>query len=162
VQRARLEEVVCEGGEELGPCAGHAPGRLIGVPGGVWQSDAFAVFPPDEYAASLERYFEAGRGDLRDEYGGGSLTLYALAYQGEVDGADVFQAITTSMVDTYPTGYPIGETQREAHAFRFRLEDGDWRFAGETVAVMSPSAGDWLSGNCTDCYDQWERWEGIP
>jgi hypothetical protein len=34
--------------------------------------------------------------------------------------------------------------------------------AGEILGAVGFTAEPWLSGNCTDCYDQWERWEGAP
>ena len=74
----------------------------------------------------------------------------------------MFHAITTSIVDTYPTGYPIGSVEREAHIYSFELHDGRWRFTRQGAAVVSLSSSDWLSGECAACYDQWERWNPQP
>jgi hypothetical protein len=112
----------------------------------------------EEYRASLLRYFAAERPGQSDGYGDGSLKLYALGSSDNVDGPQ-FVAITTSMVEEFPTGYPIGAATREAHVFTFVVTNGQWRFAGEKVATGG-SAADWLSGTCAQCYDYWEPWEG--
>jgi hypothetical protein len=158
LDRALEVETVCRGDEQLGQCQGHPAGETFrGIPGSAYQSDAHHLFTPEEYRATLDRYYGAAVSPGSDEFGDSSLQLYALASQEGANGPE-FLAITTSMVDTYPTGDPIGATEREAHVFRFRHESGDWRFVGETVAVVSVSADDWLSGNCQECYDYWQRW----
>lgn len=159
IERAVLKEEACTGEEQLGPCAGRTPGTVRGIPGRVWQSDASALFSPEEYAQALGRYFDAALSDQSDEYGTGALTLYALG-QSATEGDEVFQAITTAIVDIYPsTGAPIGRTEREAHAFNFKFEAGRWQFTGEVAAVVSLSSADWLSGECGECYTRWERWQ---
>lgn len=158
LDRAVMEEVSCTGEEELGPCSGRPAGTLSGIRGGVWQSDASAIFTAEEYQQALQRYFDGALREQTDEYGSGALALFALA-RGDSD--EVFYAITTSIVDTYPsTGAPIGMLLREAHAFRFRFESGRWSFMGEIATAAEPAAADWLSGDCATCgYEHWERWE---
>lgn len=159
IGRARITEVTCAGEAELGPRAGKPQGTVLrGIPGSVSESDASAIFPVEEYEQSLQRYFGAARDDLSDEYGSGSLALYALAHK-EREGEVVFFAIATSIVDIYPTGFPIGSSQREAHAFNFSFQGGRWQFSGETVAVMSGTSVQWLSGESASYYDQWQRRE---
>jgi hypothetical protein len=82
-----------------------------------------------------------------------------LAHSQE-QGEEVFRAFATSMVDINPSGTPIGQTQREAHVFNFVFEDGRWQFTGERTAVMSTTSPDWLSGQCGQWCDHWERWGG--
>lgn len=160
IERTRIVEMTCEGEAELGPCAGKPPGTLLrGIPGSVSESDGSAIFSAEEYEQSLRRYFGAAREELSDEYGSGSLAVYALA-QKERGGEQVFFAIATAIVDIYPTGAPIGNSEREAHAFNFSFLGDRWQFAGETVAVVSGSSYHWLSGESPSYYDQWERWEG--
>jgi hypothetical protein len=161
VQRARVSELTCSGDEEGPlPCAGEPAGTIrTGIPSRAWGSDAWALLPPAEYAPWLQRYFAAARADLTDSYGSGSLTLYAVAHSQE-QGREIFQAIPTSMIDINPSGTPIGQTQREAHVFSFVFQNSRWRFTGEIVAVMSGTSPDWLSGQCRQCYDRWERWGG--
>jgi hypothetical protein len=160
VERARLAELTCTGEEFPLPCAGQPAGTtLVGIWSRAWASDASALLSPEEYALWLEDYFSTALGDLSDNYGSGVLTLYALAH-GEAEGAEVFRAITTSIVDRYPTGTPMGKTEREAHVFDFKFENGQWQFTGEIAALTSVTSPDWLSGDCAECYDRWERWEG--
>jgi hypothetical protein len=160
VERALPTELTCTGEELPLPCAGQPAGKTIsGIPSRAWASDASSLLEPEEYALWLEDYFDTPLPDLSDEYGSGSLTLYALAHS-QTEGKEVFRAITTSIVDRYPTGTPIGQTEREAHVFDFVFEDDRWQFVGETVALTSVTSPDWLSGSCATCYDHWERWEG--
>lgn len=159
-ERARLTELTCTGEEFPLPCAGEPAGTtLSGIPSNIWQSDASALLSPEEYAGWLERYFGAARDDLSDDHGSGSLTFYALA-RSEAEGNQVFRAITTSIVDTYPSGGPLREPAREAHLFNFEFENGRWQFTGEKVATTFAGSLDWLSGECSECYDHWEHWEG--
>jgi hypothetical protein len=160
VERALPTELTCTGEELPLPCAGQPAGKTIsGIPSRAWASDASSLLDPEEYALWLEDYFDTPLRDLSDEYGSGSLTLYALAHS-QTEGKEVFRAITTSIVDRYPTGTPIGQTEREAHVFDFVFENDRWQFVGETVALTSVTSPDWLSGSCAACYDHWERWEG--
>jgi hypothetical protein len=165
LDRAVLEEVRCTGEQDDlglgGPCAGRPAGTVSGIPGGVWKGDTGAIFTPAEYEQALQRYFDGALTAQTDGYGSGALALFVLA-RGEREGQEVFYAITTSIVDEYPsTGAPIDMPLRETHAFRFMYESGGWSFTGETVAFAS-AADDWLSGQCTDCYAEWERWTGTP
>jgi hypothetical protein len=160
VERARLAELTCTGEEFPLPCASQPAGTtLTGIWSRAWASDASALLSLEEYTLWLEDYFTTALDDLSDSYGSGSLTLYALAHR-EAEGAELLRAITTSIVDRYPAGTPIGRTEREAHVFDFEFEDGRWQFAGEMVALTSVTSLDWLSGDCAECYDHWERWEG--
>lgn len=156
VDRALEVEMVCQGDEALGQCGGQPAGTVIrGIPGSAWRSDAFYIFSLDEYREYLLRYFAADRPSQLDEYGNGSLKLFAL---GSDDvGSLQFIAIATSIVEEYPTGVPIGEAARHARVFSFVVANGKWRFAGETAATGG-TAGEWLSGNCAECYDYWEPW----
>lgn len=158
--RAQLTEMTCRGDEQLGPCAGAAPGEVLsGIFGAAWQSDASALFSIEDYRLNLERYFEAPVLGASDAYGPSTVRLFALAYRG--GESPVFLAIASGILDVYPsTGYPIGESQRESHAFRFTLQGSDWRFAGEIVAGLSVVSSNWLSGKCAECYDYFELWQG--
>jgi hypothetical protein len=159
----RLEvQTVCRGDEALGQCAGQQAGTvLFGIPGYAWRSDASYIFTPDEYRTNLERYFAASIESASDAYGDGRLLVFALASKQDAEDYEYF-AITSSIVDIYPsTAAPIGRQEREAHAFRFEgTGKGDWAFAGEIAAGTLVTAVDWLSGDCAQCFDHWERWEG--
>lgn len=158
--RARLIQLTCEGDEQLGPCSGHASGEVItGIPGSAWRSDASALFTVDDYSDNLRSYFEGPVPGASDGFGDSDVRLYALAYSG--GDAPYFSAITTGILDTYPsTGYPIGQNEREAHVFNFALEGSDWAFTGERAAGTFGVSADWLSGMCPQCYDYFELWQG--
>lgn len=144
-------ETTCDGTEELGPCAGQAAGTVLrGIPSAIVQSDAFAYFTPEEYAAVMGDWFGDARGDLADEYGGGAPALYALA----ADGADTHLAIVTAIVQSGPA------TLRQARILSFQFLDGRWRLTLDLYATVAATADAYLSGACADCYDSWERWGG--
>ena len=155
--RGEEMEVTCQGDEQLGFCMGQPPGTIFrGIPGTAWQSDAFALFPTDDYESLLEDWFAEALLDQSDEFGDGAVKLFALAQLGGGDGE--FLAITTAILNTGPAT----EVQRQARMLRFAFEEGAWKLRGEILGAVSFTAEPWLSGNCTDCYDQWERWEGAP
>ena len=155
--RGEEMEVTCQGDEQLGFCMGQPPGTIFrGIPGTAWQSDAFALFPTDDYESLLEDWFAEAMLDQSDEFGDGAVKLFALAQLGGGDGE--FLAITTAILNTGPAT----EVQRQARMLRFAFEEGAWKLRGEILGAVSFTAEPWLSGNCTDCYDQWERWEGAP
>jgi hypothetical protein len=159
LDRASEVEVACRGDEALGQCVDSSPGTVLrGIPGSAWQSDAYYIFTNDEYRTNLNRYFAAPIESATDEFGGGRLRLHSLGSHINSNGVE-YLAMTTSIVDIYPsTGYPIGQNEREAHVFRFQINSGDWAFSGETAAGTHVTAADWLSGNCSQCYDYWEPW----
>ncbi len=157
-ERGVEEEMTCAGDEQLGPCFGLPAGTVLtGIPGATAQSDAFALFTPSEYAAMLEDWFADARPDLSDEYGGGGLTLYALAHQpADGGGEEAHQAVVTGIFTSGPDAF------RQARILSFQFLDEQWRFTRELFATVPQTAADWLSGECDLCYDQWERWEGAP
>ena len=158
-RRGHLEEVVCVGDEEVGPCAGRPAGALLsGIRGAIAQSDAFSLFVPDDYAIVLSDWFAAARPDLSDEYGGGDVTLYALAHRpsGE-SGDEAFQAIVTGIFAAEGA-----ESLRQARVLSFLFLANRWRITEERFATVPETAADWLSGQCGECYDRWERWGDAP
>jgi hypothetical protein len=158
--RAQQVQMTCKGDETLGPCSGKAAGQVLtGITGGAWKSDATAIFTLDEYAANLRWYWSASLPAATDSYGSGELRLFALAWNRGKD-PPIFRVITTSIVNTYPTGYPIAENQREAHVFNFERQGADWAFINEVAAPLSVTSSDWLSGQCSECYDYFELWQG--
>ncbi len=172
IDRARLTEFTCPGEPGLAPtaCDGQPAGTVIeGLEAGYWRSEGQMV-PPEEHPQWLERYFGGGRGDLSDPYGNGSVSLYAMAEPR----IGVFSAVTTYIADDNPdaTGY-YEEPSRESRIFDFEFEDGRWQLVRELVELArieppwgwgdeGPPTPEWLSGDCTDCYDHWERWVGAP
>lgn len=171
IDRARLTEFTCPGEPGMAPaaCDGQPAGTVIqGIQVGYWRSEGQMV-RLEEYPQWLDSYFGGGRRDLNDAYGNGSVALYALA-QGP-EGLE-FSAVTTYIADDNPdvTGYYEDPT-RESRMFEFRFEDGRWQLVHELVELgrpewawgeQGPRAPEWLAGDCTVCYDYWERWEGAP
>jgi len=152
-------EMTCTGVEQLGPCVEQPAGTVLrGIPGVAWHSDASGISPPDKYVAMLQEWLATARPDLSDNYGDGAVRLFALAHSSGGDADGEFLAIAT--VIRY-TG-PATEIQRQARIFRFVRGKESWALRGEILAAVSFTADDWLSGECSECYDYWERWEGTP
>ncbi len=160
VDRAVLSEETCTGEEVLGPCPGQPAGTtLTGILGYFVPGDADWLISPGEYAQVLDQYFGAALGEMSDEFGGGSLVLYALFQSPDSEGRATFLAITTSIVDTVPTGEYV-LTGREAHGFRFLFEDGRWRFTEELVASVTADSPVFLVPPPGENSVDWERWNG--
>lgn len=155
-QRGLVEEITCTGEETIGACSGQPAGTIIrGIPGAIAQSDASSLFPPEKYAAMLREWFAIARPDLSDEYGNGTPILWALAHRPATGGIEeAYQAIITGIFTNGPVGL------RQARILSFQFQDGSWRLREELFATITQTATDYLSGECADCYDQWEPWEG--
>jgi len=153
IDRAQLSEVTCTGEEELGPCTGAAAGLVDGIWQGLWRTDAVGLVPPEQIAFGFESFVADAEGGESDGFGAGSAVLYALAsgWQGE---GEAFYAVVTAILpgDAGP--------ERRIAVYQFTFDGERWRLYGvfEAGALFE----EWLSGNCTDCYDQWARWEGNP
>jgi len=157
--RGLEHEMTCAGDEQLGPCVDQPAGTVLrGIPGAVWQSDASWLFSPNEYAAMLRDWFAGARADLSDEYGDGGVRLFAIGQRATGDADQEFLAIMTAILDTGPAT----EIQRQARILRFLFSEGVWQLDAEIFAAVSFTAKDWLSGQCSECYDRWERWEDTP
>jgi len=150
------DDLVCTGEEELGLCAGEPAGTAFrGIPRGIFQTDAFALTSPDEYADDLGEWFGNARPEVADDWGDGSVVLYATAYKAAGGGGEeAYQAIITAIVTSVP------DAIRQARTLSFRFVDGRWRLTGEIAANLPQTAEAFLSGACDYCYDRWERWEG--
>ncbi len=151
------DEITCVGDEMLGPCMDQPAGTVVrGIPFGVAQSEGTFLSPGD-YAAMLADWFADARPDLSDEYGGGGLALYALAHTPtDAMGEGAYQAIVTGIFDSGPDAF------RQARILSFQFLDGSWRLTFELFAGAPFTADPYLSGECSECYDYWERWEGAP
>jgi hypothetical protein len=150
--RADRVTIPCRGVDSLEPCSTHT-----GIAGYAWRSDAGGVFTDEFYALNLRNYRDGSLPDRMDRFGDGRLRLFAIASEESPDRL-TFQVITTSITNVYPSTGAQTEPFRESHAFRFHLDGEEWRFDGEIVAAASVTAEDWLSGDCAQCYDYWERW----
>jgi hypothetical protein len=154
--RGLEQDVTCTGEELVGICMDQPPGTVFrGIPRGIFQTDAFALSSPDDYADDLVEWFSGARPELEDDYGSGAVALYATAYKSAGDGGEeAYQTIITAIVTSGP------DSIRQARSLAFRFLDGRWRLTGEIEANLPQTAEPWLSGGCDYCYDRWERWEG--
>lgn len=150
------EDLVCAGDEQVGLCTDEPVGTAFrGIPRGIFQTDAFALSSPDDYADDLVEWFSNAQPELEDDYGDGTVALWALAYKAAGDGGgEAYQAIITAIVASDV------ESIRQTRTLSFRFLDGRWRLTGEIAAELLQTAEPWLSGECDYCYDRWERWEG--
>ncbi len=152
------DELVCTGEEVLSPCSAYPPGTILrGIPYGIYASDASGLAPPDEYEVMVESWFASARPDRNDEFGSGAPTLYALAHRmANPVAQEAYLAIVTAIV------LREGVDERQSRILAFQVVEGRWRLIDETFAWPPHTRDQWLSGECTECYDHWERWEGTP
>lgn len=119
---------------ELTDCGVPAPTVIQGVVIGRWRSEGLPV-PLDEFETQLANYLATGP------------TLQAIAQknaEGE-DGTPAYYAITAVEGDATTTAY-----------FIFKEDSGAFRLQ---AMVLAPVLGEeWLSGDCAECYDQWQEW----
>jgi len=153
IDRAQLSEVTCTGEEELGPCTGAAAGLVDGIWQGLWRTDAVGLVPPEQIAFGFESFVTDAEGGESDGFGAGSAALYALASGRQGEG-EAFYAVVTAISpgDAGP--------ERRIAVYQFTFDGERWRLY--RVVEAGALFEEWLSGNCTDCYDQWARWEGNP
>lgn len=154
-ERAVEGEITCTGDEETGPCAGQPSGAVQrGLPSAVGYSDALALFTRDEYEITLEQWVSRARVDRSDDYGRGGISVHAIAHQPATEGREEsYQIVLTGIFTVGP------DALRQARILSWEFLDGSWRLKRELFATVPLAVDDWLSGECTECYDQWERWE---
>jgi hypothetical protein len=155
--RSVEDEITCTGDEQIGPCMDQPAGTVVrGIPCGIAQSEG-TFLSPDDYAATLADWFADARPDLSDEYGSGGLALYALAHSpADAMGQEAHQGIVTGIFTSGPDAF------RQARILSFQFLDGSWRLTFELFAAAPLTPEPYLSGECSECYDHWERWEGAP
>ncbi len=153
--RALEDEVICSGDEVTGICYGKPSGAVLrGIPGAVAQSDAFTLFSLTEYPEVLRDWFASASPD-------GAPTLHAIAHRpGGQGGEEAYQAIVFGVIMVGPAGSTV--LRQQGRIFDFQFVDGRWRLTGELYASVPESIRPWLSDDCSDCYDHWERWGGTP
>lgn len=156
-QRGVEREQTCAGDEVLPPCLGQEAGTVLrGIPLAVAESDAFSLESPQEYAEDISRRIALAQPDLRDDYGPGGAALFAIAHRPEGPrGPEAYQAVITAIVS------PRGEPLRQARILSFQFSEGRWRLIEDLFATVSPAAAPWLTGDCEECYDRWQRWEEV-
>ncbi len=140
---AQISTYVCPDGIEP-RCEDEPEGTIIeGIWLGRWRSDA-ALFTTERFGEVLGNWLAP----LSDP------TLYALA------GLATFRSISLGGPSFFAVVSSPQDTPVSALVFDFVREEGDWHLLGVIEAPVL--AEEWLSGECTRCYDHWERWEGTP
>ena len=157
VDRARQSVETCAGTEELGPCAGKPAGtELEGLWRGLWHTDAAELIAPDEIATDFESFVADALTGESDGFGGGSAVLYALASSalGIFGEGEAFYAVATAI--------QLGDAgaERRIEVYQLTFDGERWRLYGVIKAGVLYE--EWLSSDCAECYDKWERWEGAP
>jgi hypothetical protein len=138
-----VSETTCEAGGLPGTvCQGLDEGAAVsGVWVGLWRSEGLLV-SQDDYRTLLQDYFDA----LENP------DLYAIAALdrdagGQIGGPALFAIVIS-------TEFPLAT----ARVFEFVREDGDWRL--HLPIHVGVLAEEWLNGDCEDCYDRWQIWDG--
>ena len=124
-----------------------------GVWQGLWRTDAVGLVPPEQIAFGFESFVADAEVGESDGFGAGGAVLYALA-SGRQDEGEALYAVMTAIF--------AGDEglERRIAVYQFTFDGERWRLYG--VFEAGALYEEWLSGDCTDCYDQWERWEGNP
>ena len=152
VDRIVESEVTCSGNDFTGPCLGMAKGTLVkGFRSDGAQSDLFTLYEPREYADALLEWLDSANVDGSDSFGEGAPALLALAVTG---GEKTYQAVVSELVPSETINL------RQTRILSFQFSEGEWRLTGEMLATVPEAALDWLRGECEDCFDHWEAWEG--
>lgn len=149
------DELTCAGDEVLGICFGQpADETLHGIPTTIYQSDAFALLSEEEYARTLDDWLATAAPD-------GEPTLVALAHRPAEDGVEeAYLAIVKGVFLIGDEGEQV--KRQQGRVFQFQFLDGVWRLSGDLYLSVPESTDPWVSGDCAECYDQWERWRGAP
>jgi len=128
-----LTDIECPN-ELMDQCGdGPTPTIISGILLGAWRSEAFPRTLND-FGISVGEYLAKGP------------RLRALA--ADQSGDDTFYYAVTA-VDGDPESTAV---------FSYKESAGTYRLY---ALIFAPSLGDeWISGTCTDCYDQWMLWEG--
>jgi hypothetical protein len=124
-------------------CEGRPAGSEIhGINVGWWRSEG-TILEPDQFRQEVASYLDS----LAEP------TLHAIGQRVNPLGAaqgPAFFAVVVSADDP----------QNTTRVFEFIFTDEGWRMSLDLR--VSALAEEWLNGDCTECYDYWERWEVTP
>jgi hypothetical protein len=124
-------------------CAGQPAGSEVhGINVGLWRSEG-TIVEPDQFRERLASYLDS----LAQP------TLHAIGQRESPIGAPqgpAFFAVVAS----------VDDLQNTTRVFEFIFTDEGWRMSLDLkVSIL---AEEWLNGECSECYDHWERWEDTP
>jgi hypothetical protein len=125
----------------LGSCNAPYPTVIQGISVGLWRSEG-TVVPTEEFRLDLRDYFESAP------------KIHSIAglfhdVGGAIGGPAYFVIVTTPQAP-----------EKSAKALEFIKDNGRWRFRLYLNTGSADTANEWLSGNCAECYDYWELWQG--
>lgn len=160
--RARFEQVTCppEPPGELVACADEPPGTVVEVLPHISYPFEGAGVSREQFESGLEQWFAGAKPDLSDQYGSGTLALYALASSPAAGMVgEKAHAIISGIVDWLGSPPP---PERLVLFLTWQFLDRRWQLISYGSAHPPEYIPDWLSGQCAECYDHWERWEDNP
>jgi hypothetical protein len=122
-------------------CEGQPEGSEVqGINVGFWRSEG-TILDPDQFRQQLASYLNS----LHQP------ALHAIAQRETPIGTPQGPAFLAVVVSA-------DDPQNTARVFEFIFTDEGWQMSLDLN--VSGLAGEWLSGNCDECYDHWEQWEG--
>jgi hypothetical protein len=154
LNRVLNTQLTCAGDEQVGPCLGEKEGTVKeGVYSGIWRTDTVDIVEPKKLAESYNSLVKSAQPEEKDDYGTGEPRLYALATapSGPIGGRDTYYAIVTAI-----TG-DAESSQRKVLLYTWVSWNSRWQTFGEVDA--GTLTAEWLSGDCPDCYLDWELWK---
>lgn len=122
-------------------CGVPYPTVIQGIAVGLWRSEG-AVYSLEESRLMLRSYLE------QDPKVHAVAALYH-DIGGGIGGPAFYVIVTTPQAP-----------ETTAKALQFVNDNGRWRFRLYLDTGSSQSESEWLSGNCSECYDYWESWLG--
>lgn len=147
IDGAKISTTTCP--NEFEPrCDDQPVGTVIeGVWMGLWRSEG-SLPALDSLSEDLAGYL----GSLSNPmlYAIGDNSGHVSAFFGL---ENAFFAVVVSSDD------PVNTTR--VVTFEFSPEERGWQTAMVTKVGTSLTE-EWISGDCTECYDHWERWDGAP
>ena len=158
---ARPQRLTCDG-ESFAPCEGLPEGTVLeGIYVTELATEEVRIVPVPEVAQDFAEILGRAPSDVADEFGGARPVLYALATKGVgQEGGSLYYAVVSAMQFRPPA---MEDLVRLVRAYQFAMDTASpagWVMIGTLRADTLTEK--WLSGECADCYDQWERWEGMP
>ncbi len=124
-------------------CEGQPEGSEVqGINVGWWHSEG-TILEPDQFRQEVASYLDS----LAQP------ALYAIGRRqnplGAPEGPSFFAVVVSA-----------DDPQNTTRVFEFIFTDEAWRMSLDLR--VSALAEEWLNGDCSDCYDHWELWEGTP
>jgi len=122
-------------------CDGQPEGSEVhGINVGFWRSEG-TIVEPGQFRQEVASYLDS----LAQP------ALHAIGRRAKPLGAALGPAFFAVIVSA-------DDPQNTTRVFEFIFTDEGWRMSLDLR--VSALAEEWLSSGCSECYDQWERWEG--